>query len=196
MSEQRPWHRLFELSLADFFQGSDVEVEPEMDLSRKQQFIDLALIRKGSGAIPRQLPDGFEDLAAHNLVTFKSYQEALTAFSLQELVGHYTHYRPYSAGTSSLLYELFETYKEDPEMPVKLKEFVQETINKMLKTLPAEKRLEGLTTEQRLEGLSPEELRAALEAAQRRLQANGSSSHPCVGTQAGGTASRPLPDRP
>jgi hypothetical protein len=40
-----------------------------------------------------RLPDGFEDLAAHNLVSFKSYQEPLTGWALDELVGHYINYR-------------------------------------------------------------------------------------------------------
>ena len=67
MSEIRPLHRLFGLSWIDFFQGTPIAVETEMDLSLKQQFIDLVLIRKGPGPLPRPLPDGFEDLAAHNL---------------------------------------------------------------------------------------------------------------------------------
>ena len=93
MSEQRPLHRLFGLSWTDFFQGTDVSVEPEMDLSLKQQFVDLVLIRKGSGPIPRPLPDGFEDLALHNLITFKSHREALDDWAIRELVGHYVAYR-------------------------------------------------------------------------------------------------------
>src|SRR3954447_24480259 len=79
MSEPRPLHRLFGLSWIDFFQGTPVAVETELDLSLRQQFIDLVLIRKGPGPLPRPLPDGFEDLAAHNLGTFKSHQEALGA---------------------------------------------------------------------------------------------------------------------
>ena len=79
MSEPRPLHRLFELSWIDFFQGTALDVEKEMDLSLKQQFVDLVLRRSGPGAIPRPLPDGFEDLAPHNLLTFKSHQEALDA---------------------------------------------------------------------------------------------------------------------
>jgi hypothetical protein len=58
MSELRPLHRLFDLSWTDFFQGTAIGVEPEMDLSLKQQFIDLVLIRKGPEPIPRLLPDG------------------------------------------------------------------------------------------------------------------------------------------
>src|SRR5581483_5051088 len=93
MHLQRPWHRLFGLSLIDFFRGMPVEVELEKDLSLKQQLLDVVVIRKGSEALSRRLPDGFEDLAAHNLVTFKSYQEALDGCTLNELVGHYVNYR-------------------------------------------------------------------------------------------------------
>jgi len=265
MSDPTPLHRLFGLSWTDFFRGSDVAVEPEADLSQKQQFVDLVLVRKGPGPVPRPLPDGFEDLAAHNLVTFKSHQEALDGWALCELVGHYTnyrkqvspsmqellpetdfrrfavcvrfpqnlaridalrpvregvyevicpwvavrvvviqqlpqeehnamlhlfsarreqlryateHYRPRSKETSTLLYELFLAYKEDPEMAAQLEEFVRQSIDELLKKLPPEKRLEGLSPEERLQGLSPEELRVVLEAAQRRLRANGSSENP------------------
>ncbi len=263
MSEARPFHRLFGLSWIDFFQGSAISVETEMDLSRKQQHLDVVLVRQGPGPIPRPLPDGFEDLAAHNLITFKSHQEALDAWALCELIGHFVnyrkqnspsmqellpltdfrlfavcvrfphnlaqevtltpirpgvyevrvlaltlriivvhqlpqheqnamlhlfsareellryardHYRPRSSETSTLLYELFLTYQEDPEMASKLEEFVRQSIDELLKKLPPEKRLEGLSPEERLEGLSPEDLRAALEAIQRRLGANGSSA--------------------
>jgi hypothetical protein len=30
---------------------------------------------------------------AHNLISFKSFQESLDAWSLKELVGHYVNYR-------------------------------------------------------------------------------------------------------
>jgi hypothetical protein len=93
MSEIRPLHRLFGLSWIDFFQGTPIVVETELDLSLKQQFIDLVLIRKEPGPLPRPLPDGFEDLAAHNLLTFKSHQEALDPWALWELVGHFVNYR-------------------------------------------------------------------------------------------------------
>src|SRR5262245_4326209 len=51
------------------------------------------MIRKGPEPILRPLPDGFEDLAAHTLVTFKSHQEALDGWALCELIGHYVNYR-------------------------------------------------------------------------------------------------------
>jgi hypothetical protein len=93
MSEPRPLHRLFTLAWMDFFEGTPIAVEPERDLSLKQQFLDLVFLRKGLGAILRPLPDGFEVLGTYNLVTFKSYQEALDAWALCELIGHYVNYR-------------------------------------------------------------------------------------------------------
>jgi hypothetical protein len=93
MSELQPLHRLFGLSWMDFFQGTDVDVQMEIDLSLKQQFLDVVLIRKGPGPIPRALPDGFDDLAGHNLITFKSHHEALDDWALWELIGHYVNYR-------------------------------------------------------------------------------------------------------
>src|SRR5438876_4090786 len=93
MSEATAWHRLFGLSLIDFFRGMPVVVELEKDLSLKQQLLDVVILRKGAEPLPCRLPDGFEDLAAHNLVTFKSYKEALDGWALNELVGHYVNYR-------------------------------------------------------------------------------------------------------
>ncbi len=270
MSEIRPLHRLFGLSWIDFFQGTPVAVETELDLSLKQQFIDIVLIRKEPGPLPRPLPDGFEDLAAHNLLTFKSHQEALDPWALWELVGHFVnyrkqaspslndllpegdfrlfavcvryphnlaqqvaltplragvyeiqglalrirvivanqlplqehnamlhlfsaredllrygrdHYRQHSQETSSLLYQLFKTFSKESDMPDKLKEFVRQTIDELLESLPPEKRLEGLSPEKRLEGLSAQQLARALppdmrEALARLLKANGHSAEP------------------
>jgi hypothetical protein len=93
MSEPTAWHRLFGLSLVDFFRGMPVVVELEKDLSLKQQLVDVVLIRKEPGPLPCRLPDGFEELAAHNLISFKSYQEALDGWALNELIGHYVNYR-------------------------------------------------------------------------------------------------------
>jgi hypothetical protein len=77
----------------DFFRGMPVHVELEKDLSLKQQLLDVILIRKEVAPLPCRLPDGFETLAAHNLISFKSYQEALDGWALQELIGHYVNYR-------------------------------------------------------------------------------------------------------
>jgi hypothetical protein len=93
MSDPTPWHRLFGLSWVDFFFGTNVEVRMEVDLSQKQQLLDLVIIRKLTEPISLPLPDGFEDLAPHNLLTFKSFQEALDCWALKELIGHYVNYR-------------------------------------------------------------------------------------------------------
>jgi hypothetical protein len=249
LTEPRPYHRLFALSWSDFFKGTAFGVEPEMDLSLKQQFLDLVLIRRSPEPIPRRLPDGFEDLADHNLVTFKSFHEALDAWTLWELVGHFVnyrkqvspsmqnllpesdfrlfavcaryphnlaqqvpltslresvyevrlltlpirvivisqlplekhnvilhvfsankellrygeeHYRPRSKETSTLLYELFKAYSEDPNMPDQLQEFVRQSIERLLESLPAEELRKRLSPEERLAGLSAEEVVRAL----------------------------------
>ena len=43
------WHRLFGLLLIDFFAGSPFEVELEKDLSIKQQYLDVVIVRRGKG---------------------------------------------------------------------------------------------------------------------------------------------------
>src|ERR1700736_174453 len=73
----RDWHRLFGLLLTDFFTGSPFTVEVERDLSEQQQFLDVVIVRRGRGRFADRLPDGLTDLAAHNLITFKSHHETL-----------------------------------------------------------------------------------------------------------------------
>jgi len=97
MSDPRPIHRLFGLSWEDFFYGTSVVVETEVDLSLRQQYLDLVIIHKGPGPLPRKMPDGFEDMAAHNLITFKSHQESLDEWALLELLGHFVNYRKQSS---------------------------------------------------------------------------------------------------
>jgi hypothetical protein len=79
MDEPQSWHRLFGLSWTDFFRGMPVTVEPEKDLSVKKQLLDVVIIRKNPGPLSCRLPDGFEELAPYNLVSFKSHQEKLSA---------------------------------------------------------------------------------------------------------------------
>jgi hypothetical protein len=87
------WHRLFGLVLSDFFTGSPFVVELEKDLSLKKQLLDVVIVRKHPGFFPEPLPEGLEELAAHNLITFKSHHEALNDWALKELTGHYVNYR-------------------------------------------------------------------------------------------------------
>jgi hypothetical protein len=93
MEEQRDWHRLFGMSWTDFFAGLPVVVEMEKDLSQKQQLLDVAIIRTNDEPIPYRLPDGFEDLGRHNLITFKSHHDTLGGETLNELVSYYVNYR-------------------------------------------------------------------------------------------------------
>src|SRR4051812_9089745 len=88
-----PWHRLFGLSLIDFFRGMPVTVEVEKDLSLKQQLLDVVVIRKEAAPLPVRLPDGLEELVAHNLITFKSHRQPMDGWAVDELVGHYVNYR-------------------------------------------------------------------------------------------------------
>jgi hypothetical protein len=66
-------------------------------------------------------------------------------------------------------------------MSEKLKEFVQHSIDELLKSLPPEELRKRLSPEERLKGLSADEVVKALppeilEALTRRLKANGSDS--------------------
>jgi hypothetical protein len=49
-----PWHRLFGLTLTDFFLDSAYEVELEKDLSLKQQLLDVVIIEKKQGRRKRE----------------------------------------------------------------------------------------------------------------------------------------------
>src|ERR1700722_14181872 len=89
----RDWHRLFGLLLTDFFTNSPFSVEIERDLSLQQQFLDVVVLRRGRGQLIGRLPDGLEDLLAHNLITFKSHWETLNAWAIKELISHYVTYR-------------------------------------------------------------------------------------------------------
>ena len=110
--EKTDWHRLFGLLLEDFFTGSPFVVEPEKDLSLHQQLLDVVIVRKTPGAFEERMPDGLDDLADHNLVTFKSFQEALDAWAMKELVGHYVNYRKHLSrrGEPLLPEEQFHLY--------------------------------------------------------------------------------------
>ena len=109
----------------------------------------------------------------------------LHLFSAREELIRYgqEHYHPYSSGTSTLLLQLLNAYSEDQNMHPKLEEFERQSLDEILKKLPAEERLKGLPAEERLKGLSADEMIQALspemlEALTRRLKSNGSSPKP------------------
>lgn len=116
------WHRLFGMTLTDFFTDTAYTVELEKDLSLKQQLLDVVIIEKGTGPPPAELPDGLEDMAPHNLMTYKSHQQALDWWSLDELTGHFVNYRKsFGPKTDSLLpMEEFQLYAVSARYPEKL----------------------------------------------------------------------------
>jgi hypothetical protein len=118
----RDWHRLFGLLLTDFFSGSPFTVEVERDLSAQQQFLDVVIVRRGRGRFVGRLPDGLEDLAEHNLITFKSHREALDDWAMRELIGHYVAYRKLvsPSPTDLLPADRFRLYAVAARLPQKL----------------------------------------------------------------------------
>ena len=67
------------------------------------------------------------------------------------------HYRPRSPETSSLLLQLLQSYRLEAAVMDMLEQLTRETIDELLKELPAEERLKGLPAEERLKGLSIQE---------------------------------------
>ena len=101
------WHRLFGLALEDYFTGTRYAVEMEKDVARKRQVLDVVIVR-GTGEALADPCDGLEDLKPHNLLTYKSGQQSLDAWAIEELIGHYVNYRkafaPREAATRFGLY--------------------------------------------------------------------------------------------
>ncbi len=87
-----PLHRLMGYLMVLNFEASPFEVEGEQDLARKKQLLDYVLIRRGSGNPPNPIADGFDNLADHTLISFKSSQESFDEFALRELIGHSVNY--------------------------------------------------------------------------------------------------------
>ena len=116
------WHRLFGLTLVDLFKGSHFEVELEKELSIKKQYLDVVIIRKVAGALPLELPIGLENLVEHNLLTYKSFQESLDEWAIEELIGHYVNYRKLVSPSLNALLppQQFQLYAVSTRYPQKL----------------------------------------------------------------------------
>ena len=123
------WHRLFGLALTDFFAESSYRVELEKDLSLKQQLLDVIIIEQIAGRPIEDVPDGLDDLAAHNLVTYKSHREALDAWAIDELIGHYVNYRKQISPSADELLpvEGFRLYAVSTRHPKKLEDEIDLT---------------------------------------------------------------------
>lgn len=87
------WHRLLGLGLTDCFTDSGYEVRMEIDLSIKKQLLDILIIERESVKPLSELPDGLENLAQYNLISYKSFRQVADAWSLDELNAHYVNYR-------------------------------------------------------------------------------------------------------
>ncbi len=88
------WHRLFGLLLMDYLSNRGFRVELEKDLSRKRQLLDVVVVeREDESPDLSGICDGFDNLAAHNLISYKSQRQSLNAWALEELIGHYVNYR-------------------------------------------------------------------------------------------------------
>ena len=86
------WHELLGLICTDFLADSPFAVEAEKDLSRKKQLLDLVIVRTSEAPFSGRLPDGLDNLARHNLITFKSFQETLDIWAMKELLAHSVNY--------------------------------------------------------------------------------------------------------
>jgi len=106
------WHRLFGLTLTDVFSDTAWRVELEKDLAMQRQLLDVVIIEQTTpGGEAMDLPDGLDNLRAHNLLTYKSKQEPLYGWALDELLGHYVNYRKLISPESRLLPEsAFQLY--------------------------------------------------------------------------------------
>ena len=111
------WHRLFGLTLMDLFSHSNYEVELEKELSQKKQFLDIVILRKTVGQPLQQVPVGLEQLAAHNLLTYKSLREPLDEWAIEELIGHYASYRKLISAAELLPVDNFQLYAVSTRYP-------------------------------------------------------------------------------
>ena len=179
-----PWHRLFGIALTDLLAGTAWEVVLEMDLSVKQQRLDIVVVRRGKGPQPKELPDGLGPLADHNLITYKSLREPLDGWALKELAAHSVNYRKQvSPSLDRLLPEesfrlfaictrflqklakqiVWQSKNYKPEgivMPYTKQDFLREV---------TKEHLDLLTPDERIAGLSPAELRLTIHKAEERL---------------------------
>ena len=114
------WHRLFGLLLMDYLSDRGFSVELEKDLSLKQQFLDVVIIKqKNKEAELLDICDGFDNLAEYNLLSYKSKREALNFWAIEELIGHYVNYRKV-IGRRIVKGEDIRLYAVSTRYPVKL----------------------------------------------------------------------------
>jgi len=105
----------------DLFMSTPFVVEVEIDLSVQQQLLDILVIRKTADSISEPLPDGLDNLAEYNLLTYKSRSESLDARALDELLSHEVAYRKLVSPRGKLLpIGLFQMYGLSTRFPTGL----------------------------------------------------------------------------
>ncbi|KOR27485.1 hypothetical protein TI04_13215, partial [Achromatium sp. WMS2] len=114
------WHRILGLLLKDLLLNTPFEVELEKELSNHKQFLDIVIIRKKPGILTEPLPDGFDNLGAHSLITYKSMRETLDDWTLKELIGHYVNYRKQLNPKQLVAEDQFRLYAISTRFPEKL----------------------------------------------------------------------------
>ncbi|AUB84932.1 hypothetical protein [Candidatus Thiodictyon syntrophicum] len=154
MRDHTPWHRLFGIALTDLFTGRPWRVELEMELALKSQRLDVLIIERLPGAAATteaalaDLPDGLENLTAHNVLSYKSKQEPLDGWALEELIGHYVTYRklasiqaatgrPTAADTDAAVEPPTAGYRLLPEADFRLYAVATRHPGKLFRQLPA-----------------------------------------------------------
>lgn len=90
-------HRLLGIVLTPFFTHLGYLTKIEMDLSTKEQLIDIIVVRRTSmpvkeSGLPAVYWEAFDELNEHNLISFKSYSESFNILALLELFGHLASY--------------------------------------------------------------------------------------------------------
>lgn len=98
------------------------QVELEKEVSLKKQFLDVVIVRKTADVKTVELPVGFENLAAHNLLSYKSLQESLDSWAIEELIGYYSNYRKIVSPSLNKLLPVvqFRLYAVSTRYPSKL----------------------------------------------------------------------------
>ena len=118
------WHRLLGLFLTIHFEGSPYGVEVEKDLTVKKQLLDVILIERDKSIPFNRYPDGLENMARYNLISYKSLHESFDLWSFQELHGHYVNCRKQMSPAMNKLVDAdqFRLYALSTRMPQKLME--------------------------------------------------------------------------
>ncbi|WP_295433697.1 hypothetical protein, partial [uncultured Thiodictyon sp.] len=126
----------------------------EKELALKSQRLDVLIIERLPGAAAAteaalaDLPDGLENLTAHNVLTYKSKQEPLDGWALEELIGHYVTYRklasiqaatgrPPAADTDAAVEPPAAGYRLLPEADFRLYAVATRHPGKLFRQLPA-----------------------------------------------------------